>query len=86
MRDLKHRENMGREWFETVKEKCPEINWIAHYALLGPYDFMDIFEAPDVESASKVSAITTSKGAVKSETWSAIPYRQFLELTKELTE
>jgi len=86
MSDLKHRENMGREWFEAVKEKCPEVNWIEHYALMGPYDFMDIFEAPDVETAAKVSAITTSKGAVKAETWNALPYKHFLDITKELAE
>ena len=86
MRDLKHRENLGREWFATVKEKCPEVNWVAHYALMGPYDFMDIFEAPDAETAMKVAAITTSKGAVRAETWNALPYREFLGIAKELTE
>lgn len=84
--DLKHRENIGREWFETVKEKCPEVNWIAHYALLGPNDFLDIYEAPDAETAAKVSMITMSKGAVQAETWNAIPYKEFLNITKALAE
>ena len=26
----------GRLWLEKVNEKCPEVNFIAHYALLGP--------------------------------------------------
>lgn len=84
MGDLKHRENIGREWFETVREKCPEVNWISHYALLGPYDFVDIYEAPNEEVSARVSMITMSKGAVKAETWNAIPYKKFLEITKDL--
>jgi len=86
MGDLKHRKNIGREWFETVKEKCPEVNWIAHYALLGPNDFLDIYDAPDEETAAKVSMITMSKGAVKAETWNAIPYKKFLTIARELAE
>jgi len=86
MRDLKHRENIGKEWFEAVKQKCPEVNWIAHYALLGPYDFMDIYEAPDEEIAAKVSLVTMAKGAVSAESWNAIPYQHFLEIAEEVAE
>lgn len=82
--DLKKRENMGREWFDEVKSKCPEVKWLDHYALLGGYDFMDIYEAPDEEAAAKVSLITMSKGAVKAESWSAIPYKRFLDIAKAL--
>ncbi len=78
------RENIGRKWFETVKAKCPEVKWVDHYALLGPFDFMDIYEAPNEEVAAKVSMITMSKGAVKAETWAALPYKRFLKVAKEL--
>ena len=82
--DLRKREAIGREWFEAVKTKCPEVKWIEHYALLGPFDFMDIYEAPNEEVAAKVSMITMSKGAVKAETWAALPYKRFLKVAKEL--
>ncbi len=82
--NLHKREVIGRKWFQAVKAKCPGVKWIDHYALLGPFDFMDIYEAPDPEVAAKVSLITMSKGAVKAETWSAVPYKRFLELTKEV--
>lgn len=82
--DLHKRENIGRKWFEAVKAKCPEVKWIDHFALLGPFDFMDIYEAPGEEVAAKVSMITMAKGAVKAETWPAIPYKRFLEVAKEL--
>lgn len=79
-----NRETIGREWFEEVKEKCPEVKWIEHYALLGPFDFMDIYEAPDDETAAKVSMITMKEGAVKAETWNAIPYKHFIDIAKAL--
>ena len=84
-RDLKDRESIGRKWKETISKKCPEVKWIAHYCLLGPYDFMDIYEAPDPETAAKVSLITLSEGAMKAESWTAIPYKAFLQLVKEIT-
>ena len=78
------REAVGRKWFTQVKKKCPDIKWKDHYALLGPYDFMDIFEAPNEEAAAKVSMITMSLGAVEAETWTALPYKSFLKIAQEL--
>jgi uncharacterized protein with GYD domain len=80
----RNREHMGRKWFVAVKKKCPEVKWIDHYALLGPFDFMDIYEAPDEHVAAKVSMITMAKGAVKAETWSALQYKDFLSVVKGL--
>jgi uncharacterized protein with GYD domain len=83
-KNLKNREKIGKKWLQTVSEKCPEVKWLAHYALLGPYDFMDIFEAPSEEVAAKVSMITLSSGAIEAESWTAIPYQRFLELVDEV--
>ncbi|MEE9553483.1 MAG: GYD domain-containing protein [candidate division Zixibacteria bacterium] len=51
---------------------------------MGPYDFLDIYEAPDAETAAKVSMISSANGALSAESWSAIPYMRFLELTMEI--
>ncbi len=83
-KNLKNREKIGKRWIQKVSEKCPEVKWVAHYALLGPYDFMDIFEAPNEEVAAKVSIITLSSGAIEAESWTAIPYNRFLELVDEV--
>lgn len=83
-RDMKQRERIGQEWKNAVDQKCPGVHWIAHYALLGPYDFMDIFEAPDPEVAAKVSMISRARGALQVESWTAIPYARFVDLTKQL--
>jgi len=78
------REQLGRAWMQQVKEKCPEVKFKDHYALLGRYDFLDIYEAPDEETAAKVSLISMSNGALQAESWLAIPYKRFLELTEEI--
>lgn len=83
-RQLKDQGKLGRVWLDKVKEKCPEVNFLAHYALLGPYDFLDIYEAPNEEVAAKVSLISLQSGAFQAESWVAIPYKRFIELTKDV--
>lgn len=83
-KQMKDRSAIGGIWLEKVKEKCSEVKFIAHYALLGQYDFLDIYEAPDVESAAKVSMISRANGALQAESLPAIPYKKFLELVKEI--
>lgn len=84
LKDAKGRRAMGKEWLQKVKASCPEAKWIAHYALLGPYDFMDIYEAPGVETAHKVSLISRSEGALTAESWEAMQYDDFLKLMDQV--
>ncbi len=81
---MKDRAAIGRNWLEHVKDKCPDVKFLAHYALLGQYDFMDIYEAPDEKTAAKVSIIGQANGAFSAESMPAIPYKEYLELVKEI--
>jgi uncharacterized protein with GYD domain len=81
---MKERAAIGEEWIQKVKEKCPEVKFGAHYALLGSYDFLDIYEAPNEETACKVSMISLSLGASSAESWTAVPYKRFLKLADEI--
>jgi uncharacterized protein with GYD domain len=83
-KNMRNREEIGKEWKQRIANQVPAVKWIAHYALLGPHDFLDIYEAPDEEAAAKVSMISLSLGALRAESWTAIPYHRFLELSKEL--
>ena len=83
-KQMKDRARLGRKWLEQVKEKCPEVKFIEHYALLGPYDFLDIYDAPDEKTAAKVSMISLSNGAFEAQSLTAIPYKEFLKLTEEI--
>jgi uncharacterized protein with GYD domain len=82
--DAEVRRAMGRAWLKKVKAACPDVRWIAHYAILGPYDFMDIYDAPDINTAHKVSLISRAEGAVSAESWQALPYDEFLHLLEEV--
>ena len=83
-RQMKDRDKIGRSWMDQVREKCPDVKFIAHYALLGQYDFLDIYEAPDEEIAAKVSMISQVNGALQAQSLIAIPYKRFVELTQEI--
>jgi uncharacterized protein with GYD domain len=45
---------------------------------------LDIYEAPDEETAAKVSMISQANGALHAQSLIAIPYKRFLELTEEI--
>lgn len=66
-----------QELDETVRTKvaehCPTVKWLASYALLGPYDYMDVLEAPDDGTANEVATIVRSLGHATTETWTAVP-------------
>jgi uncharacterized protein with GYD domain len=84
MSDSEGRRQMGRAWIDRVHERVPGVKFLAHYAIFGPYDFMDIYEAPDAESAQRVALISRSEGAVSVETWGARKYDQFLRMLDDL--
>ena len=83
-KQVKSRASLGRAWLKQVKKKCPEVKFRAHYGLLGPYDFLDIYEAPDEEVAAKVSMISLANGAYQAQSWTAIEYKRFVELAEEI--
>lgn len=84
MHDVRVRNLMGKEWLSKVKKTCPEVKWLAHYALLGPYDFMDVYEAPDVDTAHRVSLISRAEGALSAESWPAMPYEDYMKILEEV--
>lgn len=79
---LYDRRKTGHDWKKRVETLCPGIRWVAHYALLGPYDFMDIYDAPDQETAFRVSLLSREHGALSAESWPATPYETFLPIAE----
>jgi uncharacterized protein with GYD domain len=82
--DPRGRKKVGRQWMKKVKKSCPEVTWLAHYALLGRFDFMDIYEAPDTETAHKVSYLSLSEGASEAESWHAMPYDHYVKAMEKV--
>ncbi|MFX1527346.1 MAG: GYD domain-containing protein [Promethearchaeota archaeon] len=81
---VEKRKEQGEKFLKLVREKVPGIKWIAHYAILGPYDFIDIFEVENEQEAAKVSLLSRAAGAMFAESWTAIPYSDFLGLLSSL--
>jgi uncharacterized protein with GYD domain len=77
-------EKLNRLVEEHIKKDCPGVKWIANYAVLGPCDYLDIFEAPDPETATKVSLAVRSFGHATTETWIATPWERFLATAREM--
>jgi uncharacterized protein with GYD domain len=54
------------------------VRVIAQYAVLGPYDFVTVLEAPDNETVSRVSVELGARGSVQMMTMPAIPVDDFI--------
>lgn len=50
----------------------------AQYAVLGPYDFINIVEAPDNATIMRVSAELGARGSIKITTLAATPIDEFI--------
>lgn len=75
---------MDKEFEARLKTQCPDVKRVASYALLGAYDFLHIFEAPDAREATKVALIANSFGVATTQTLTAIPFSEFQEIVEEL--
>ena len=75
-------EDLGQRVTEKLRAECPEVKWVASYAVLGPYDYVDIFEAPDNEAAAKVALVIRSFGHATTETWAATPWERFRQIIR----
>ena len=54
------------------------VRVIAQYAVLGPYDFVTVLEAPDNETVSRISVELGARGSVQMMTMPAIPVDDFI--------
>jgi len=87
--------NVTDEGAKTIKknpERIKEVNQeiealgakvVAQYAVLGPYDFVSIVEAPDNNTIGRVSAELASRGSVKIMTLAAAPIDEFIASLKK---
>jgi uncharacterized protein with GYD domain len=69
-----------RDVMERVRVECPSIHWMQSYAIMGPYDYLDIIQASDVETVTRASTLIRTFGRAHTEIWCATDWRRFKEL------
>ncbi len=55
---------------------------VAQYVVLGPYDFINVVEAPDNATIGKISVQLASRGTVRIETLPAMDIDEFIASLK----
>ncbi len=82
----------GRKTIKLNPERIKEVNKeveamgvkiLAQYALLGPYDFVNILDAPDEKTITKVAIELGSRGTVQTLTMTAMPIDDLINALKK---
>lgn len=80
--------SQGAESIKKDPERIKQVNnevekmggkIISQYAVLGPYDFITILEAPDNQTVTKISLEIGARGSVKITTLAAIEVDEFIK-------
>ncbi|NWF74971.1 MAG: GYD domain-containing protein [Nitrospirae bacterium] len=81
----------GRKTIKENPKRILEVNKeiekmgvkvIKQYAVLGPYDFVNIVEAPDNSTIMKMSVELGARGSVQLLTLAALPIEDFIKKIK----
>ena len=82
---LKSMADFGKAWEEGQKmAEQMGIRSIGAYGLLGRYDMMFIYEAPNEKAAASMPLSFAPGGTAQTETWTAIPMEEFAKLAARL--
>lgn len=82
----------GRKTIKLNPERIKEVNKevesmgvkiLAQYALLGPYDFVNILDAPDEKTITKIAIELGSRGTVQTLTMTAMPIDDLINALKK---
>ena len=78
----------GRKTLKSNPQRIKEVNKeveamgvkiLAQYALLGPYDFVNILDAPDNKAVSKVAVELGARGTLQTMTMATVAIDEFIK-------
>ena len=73
---LKANPDRLREVNRDVEELGARV--LQQWAVLGPFDFVNVVEAPDTATIAKVSVALGARGSSKIQSWEALEIEDFL--------
>lgn len=76
-------EDLNLEVMDRIRVDCPNVEWKQNYVVLGPADYLDIFTAPDIETAMKVATVIRTFGHATTEVWAATEWDDFVKMMRE---
>ncbi|HEU5057098.1 MAG TPA: GYD domain-containing protein [Kofleriaceae bacterium] len=86
MRSPSELEVLEKQLMSHIRTRCPEVEWMLSLAVLGPYDYLDVFKAPDLETATRISTMVRTFGHAQTEIWPGVDWRRFKDLVRNLTD
>ncbi len=73
---IKHNPHRIKEVNQELEKMGARVT--DQWAILGPYDFLNIVEAPDNATIARISAELSSRGTIRVLTMAAIPVDEFI--------
>jgi len=79
-RDPSEFKRLAADVSSKIKSECPGIVWKESYVTTGRFDVLDIVESDDPKQIAKAAMIIRAYGHSTTETLTATPWKEFLEL------
>ncbi|MHB8220549.1 MAG: GYD domain-containing protein [Acidimicrobiales bacterium] len=76
------RENPDRLKQVNAEVEAMGVRVVAQWALLGPYDFCTVLEAPDEKVMSRVALVLGARGTMKTLTLTAVPVDEYVDAVR----
>ncbi len=77
---------LERRAVRRIERECPEVDWVATYEIEGSGDYLDIFRAPDLDTARRVSTLSVRPVRATADLWPAAEWPDCRELVHSIRQ